>query len=413
MRPRKICFLFVFWLCLTIGIVFLSSDLKYTVKAAPLASTVTVCASGCDSTSIQSAIDGATDGDTIQLSAEIYTEPININKSITIQGMGDDQTIIQAATSPDTATTRVIAIQSGATVTITGVTIRYGKASGAYGGGIYAFNSNVSIINSTIDYNNANNGGGIYLGDIMCKKPNNLVITDSTISNNTATFGGGIFLTCPTSIITITNCTISGNSATGIDTSYGGGIANTYQATATIHNSTISGNTSKYGGGIYNKDNSIFNLYNSIIANSPSGGDCSNSATINDNGYNLIEDSSCISQSTSKSGDPMLGPLTDNGGPTKTHALNNGSPALEQIAVGINGCGTTITTDQRGENRPGSKNQPTNKCEMGAWEAQSTDPTAIRLQSFTGKSGMGLRYLTIILLALAIGTTVIVIRKEQ
>ncbi|HEY61913.1 MAG TPA: hypothetical protein G4N95_04610, partial [Anaerolineae bacterium] len=104
---------------------------------------------------------------------------------------------------------------------------------------------------------------------------------------------------------------------------------------------------------------------------------------------------------------------TDNGGPTKTHALNNGSPALEQIPVGINGCGTTITTDQRGENRPGSKNQPTNKCEMGAWEAQSTDPTAIRLQSFTGKSGMGLRYLTIILLALAIGTTVIVIRKEQ
>jgi len=74
------------------------------VKAAPLANTYTVCASRCDYTSIQSAIDATTDRDIIQLFTETYTEPININKSITIQETDASGTIIQAATSPGTAT---------------------------------------------------------------------------------------------------------------------------------------------------------------------------------------------------------------------------------------------------------------------------------------------------------------------
>src|SRR5213078_263583 len=50
--------------------------------------------------------------------------------------------------------------------------------------------------------------------------------------------------------------------------------------------------------------------------------------------------------------DPLLGPLAGNGGPTQTHALQPGSPAIDLIASGSLGCGTTIAIDQRGVARP-------------------------------------------------------------
>jgi hypothetical protein len=77
--------------------------------------------------------------------------------------------------------------------------------------------------------------------------------------------------------------------------------------------------------------------------------------------------------------------LADNGGPTWTHALDNGSVALEKIPEGTTGCGTpSFTTDQRGYARPGTRNSQTIKmCEIGAWEAQASDPTAITLRDLT------------------------------
>jgi hypothetical protein len=63
--------------------------------------------------------------------------------------------------------------------------------------------------------------------------------------------------------------------------------------------------------------------------------------------------------------DPLLGPLQDNGGPTFTHALLPGSPALDGIPWGANGCGTTVFSDQRGQARP----QPVGgACDIGAYE---------------------------------------------
>jgi hypothetical protein len=89
-------------------------------------------------------------------------------------------------------------------------------------------------------------------------------------------------------------------------------------------------------------------LKNTIVANSPSGGNCA--GTITNGGYNLDSGTSCGfgTANNSLSGeDPLLGPLADNGGPTWTHALLEGSPAIDK-GVAVAG----ITTDQRGVARP-------------------------------------------------------------
>jgi hypothetical protein len=71
--------------------------------------------------------------------------------------------------------------------------------------------------------------------------------------------------------------------------------------------------------------------------------------------------------------DPRLDPLglSDNGGPTKTIALQTTSPAVNAIPPSVNGCGTEINTDQRGVNRPQGP-----ACDVGAFElvAQASPP---------------------------------------
>ena len=105
---------------------------------------------------------------------------------------------------------------------------------------------------------------------------------------------------------------------------------------------------------------------NTIIANSVGLGDC-RGVGFTSLGHNLDSDGSCgLSGPGDISGvDPLLGPLAVNGGPTKTHALLTGSPAID--AVPIADCtdpdGNPITTDQRGVPRPQDA-----ACDIGAFE---------------------------------------------
>ena len=71
--------------------------------------------------------------------------------------------------------------------------------------------------------------------------------------------------------------------------------------------------------------------------------------------------------------DPMLGPLQDNGGPTETHALEEGSPAINQIPVEdcLDADGAPLAADQRGEPRPETGGT---LCDVGAFERQPEDP---------------------------------------
>jgi hypothetical protein len=103
-------------------------------------------------------------------------------------------------------------------------------------------------------------------------------------------------------------------------------------------------------------------LHNTIISNSPVGGNCSGIMT--SQGYNLDSGNTCgLAGSTDLSNtDPKIGPLQDNGGPTFTHALLSGSPAIDQ------GDNTNCpATDQRGVSRPKGSS-----CDIGAYENDSS-----------------------------------------
>jgi hypothetical protein len=69
--------------------------------------------------------------------------------------------------------------------------------------------------------------------------------------------------------------------------------------------------------------------------------------------------------------DPLLGPLGNNGGPTPTHVPAANGPGVDLVPQGTNGCGTSFTTDQRGETRPDAA---TGQCDLGSVELQGTPP---------------------------------------
>jgi len=191
-------------------------------------------------------------------------------------------------------------------------------------------------------------GGGIY-------NSGTLNLTNSTISGNYVDFGtgGGIFNDAGT--VTSTNTTITNNFAP-----FGGGAIINKTGTVTFTNSTLSGNQAE---GIANVDGSIATFMNTLMAN---GYNCYNADSTLSGSNNLADDESCGPGFTVSSS-ILLGPLTDNGGPTQTMALLPGSAAID--AGSDEDC---PITDQRGVSRP----QGTH-CDIGAYEAESTtDNTA-------------------------------------
>jgi hypothetical protein len=252
---------------------------------------------------------------------------------------------------------------------ITGNKITSGNGSDGYGAGIYNCpSSTLTLINTTISNNSALIGGGICNGGA-------LTIMDSTFSGNVARQQeGGAIANYGT--LTITNSTVSGNIARpSLLGSLAGGILNggLFQSNGTlvINNSTLSGNSASggTGGGIYNVKGSTVVLQNSIVANN-TGGNCS--GTLTSNGYNLSSDDSCSFNGPGdlNNTEPLLGRLQNNGGPTQTMALRQGSPAID--SGNPSGCtdgdGNLLKTDQRGEPRPDKED--TGGCDMGAYERQ-------------------------------------------
>src|SRR5262249_31349280 len=154
--------------------------------------------------------------------------------------------------------------------------------------------------------------------------------------------GGGIVNDNGT--LTITNSTLSGNSATGD----GGGIWNVAHGTLTLTNCTLSGNSSGGdGGGIFNSFHSRFPLNNPTVANRGSGGQIFNvSGGPLPGSHNLVEGETPVGLVGTITADPKLGPLQNNGGPTQTHRLLLGSPAIDKGSNALVPVG--VTTDQRG-----------------------------------------------------------------
>ena len=354
-----------------------------------------------DPGSLRQAIAAAASGDTINFDAALNGQTITltsgellINKNLTITGPGANLLAING-----NATSRVFYISSG-DVTISGLTITNGTAAG--GGGILNDHATLTISNCTLSGNSAtgNFGGGIY------NNGGTLTISASTLSGNSAAIGGGIDNFNAT--LTITNSTLSGNSASGPAGFFlGGGIANvdnTGSATLTITNSTLSGNSATNGGGIGNENNNgsaTVEIGNTILNNAgTSGANIANdSGTVSSDGYNLSSDGGVVNLGTGTgdlnatgdqiSTDPMLGPLQNNGGPTFTHALLVGSPAID-TGKDLSGTGQ----DQRGSVRPFDFACIPNASggdgsDIGAYEVQNTAPTISAASGVTRQQDAG------------------------
>lgn len=189
------------------------------------------------------------------------------------------------------------------------------------GGGLNALADELTITGSTITGNSATNGGGIRVAatDLVA-------VRRSTISGNTASSdGGGLHITTNNKFADVTNSTVSGNSAA----TDGGGIyvANTLLG---INLSTITENSSSAGGASFGTSAATIDVERSIIAgNGPGAGPDAHPAMSAD--LTIVQDPGpvAIGGNNLVGVDPLLGPLTDNGGTTLTHLPAFGSPAID------------------------------------------------------------------------------------
>jgi predicted outer membrane repeat protein len=273
-----------------------------------------------------------------------------ITSTISLHGNGSTLT-----RSPSAPPFRLLKISAGAAVTLTQLTLSYGKldysSAQAQGAGIYNEGA-LSVSKTSFTHNacdaNLTYGGAIYnyLGVVT--------IARSTFYSNTATSfgssGGAIY-----SIggrLEILNSTFTDNLAGGLYYDTGGAIYSS--SLFTITHSTFSGNRSLNDGGtIYVSGGSSLLLRNSIISGGAGATACH--GTVLDGGGNLSwPDASCPGLNQ----DPLLRPLAMNGGSTATMALRAASPAIHHAVLA-----DCPLIDQRGWPR-----WLQNQCDSGAYE---------------------------------------------
>lgn len=311
--------------------------------AGSLRQTVSDATSGDDIT-----FDSSLNGQTIQL-----ISPITIALNLALIGPGADQLTISGGN-----TTQMLAVSSGADVTISGLEFVDGNApvGGAIG---VSGGATVLTLNQTQFLNNfaASSGGALDNNGATIN------VFNSTLSANSTNSLGGAINNAGSGFLLIRNSTLSGNQSIGFD---GGAITN-LNGTLDIANSSVINNfADNFAGGLGNNSGSVIsNIRNTIVAGNTTGtgsgleiGNLAAQANIVSGGGNLIGiaqgpgDGNTIGvfdQPSDQTGnvasplDPQLLPIADNGGPTLTHLPDLGSPVIDG---GINI--DLPTTDQRG-----------------------------------------------------------------
>jgi hypothetical protein len=152
---------------------------------------------------------------------------------------------------------------------------------------------------------------------------NHFISSYSTVDFNFATTGGGIV--APGSFL-LGNSTISYNTAHVL-----GGVATFTADPADVYNSTITQNRATQKDSVGGISGTALHLESTIAANNYSANARADVGAVSgiSGANNLILSSNFTVPPDTLSVDPMLGPLRDNGGPTPTHALSWGSPAID------------------------------------------------------------------------------------
>ncbi|MGH9381477.1 MAG: choice-of-anchor Q domain-containing protein [Thermoanaerobaculia bacterium] len=281
----------------------------------------------------------------------------SVTTPIVVQGRG---ATVERASDGDTPEFRLFHVGDNGELTVEDLTLLNGQVSS--GAGIASV-ATLTVLRSVLS---GNSGSGIW-NDGDATISNSLLIDNSsgiyniysaTVLNSTLNANSGNGIRCIDGTLTVINSTLSGNSGNGLGTD---------GCSTMVLNSTLSGNS---GRGVY-IDDSHPTVVNTIIAGSGVA-DCEvGKGGPVFNGVNLIEDNSCgCTPPSCISGDPLLGKLADNGGPTPTHALLVGSIAIDKADDA-----DCPETDQRGVARgidavgDGSDDDLDGGCDIGAFEA--------------------------------------------
>ncbi|MAT96079.1 MAG: hypothetical protein CL608_02965 [Anaerolineaceae bacterium] len=211
----------------------------------------TICQSGCDFDSIQTAVNDSnvTDGDILSFTTarETYDAFTITNKTLTFQG---NDTEINANDSG-----AVITIVNGSK-TVSFEDFRILNGSSSDGGGIHLTSGNLTLTNVLLNSNDAaDQGGSLYIGN-----SNSTVTLDGvTISGGTAVLGGAIY---NNGTLNASNLTLTDNNATN-----GGGLYNDGAATLNEQSAVQRNTAAESGGGLFNADGATLTLLNSDVAN--------------------------------------------------------------------------------------------------------------------------------------------------
>ena len=380
-----------FYLVLLIGICLIPFALaQRTSRRAPVNIITVSNLNDSGPGSLRQALADAGDGDTINFALSgtisLTSGELVIDKNITISGPGSNSLTVRPSSS---SFFRVFDVMPSHSITIQGITISFGYAGGAQGGGIYLdehvtatiadcvltnnFTGDIggaifinggamlTVLNSTITDNTAGtsehggSGAGIYSSADV------LTIIDSTISNNTAWIGGDLSggdgggISNVNGTLEISNTTIGSNLAGAS----GGGISG--YGTITITNSTISGNvagiTQPYlsvGGGIYNSG--TLTVTNCTISGNSAHGSTGKGGGVGGGIYNVssvdIGNSTLSGNRADVHGGSIYGGTFDIG----NSILNGGSPENISTAT-VTSHGYNVCNDDGGGflNGPGDQ----------------------------------------------------------
>lgn len=274
------------------------------------------------------------------------------------------------------------------------------NVAASHGGGLYQYAGTLSVAESAVNSNVAEQGqgGGIYGFYIM--DGNALTVTRSTVAGNEAATGAGILSSMPVHVegtvlrdnaagefgggmVTYRESRVMNSAIVSNGANFGAALRHIGSDPLTLQNVTVSGNDAVSAGAIVADGNvdlinatvtdndpaGIFQdagevtLANTIIA-SNDGPNCNEALTTM--GHNLEDADTCglaLAMDDLPLTDPLLGPLAENGGPTPAHAIPGDSPAVD--GGDNNDCSAS---DQRGRPRVDGDFDGAVTCDMGAYE---------------------------------------------